>query len=85
MEREKEPSLSTSHNKGSKREVSPASNRGNPRRNLVITVKQSHHIQGVNVQQRKPHATNVAKNDITTVYAYSRARMSVYVVQTWTT
>ena len=32
-------------------------------------VEQSHHIQEVNVHQRKLHATNEAKKDTTAVYA----------------
>ena len=69
IEREEEPNLSTSYNKGSQRKVPPTRNRSNPRRNPVIAVVQSHHIKKVNVWQRKSHATNVAEKDITAVYA----------------
>ena len=55
MEMEEEPALSTSHNKGRKREVPLTRNRGNPRRNSVVAVEHGHHIQEVSVQQRKPH------------------------------
>ena len=38
---------------------------GNPRRNpCIITDVQSHHIHEVNIQQRKPNATNAAKKTL---------------------
>ena len=76
MERGEKPSLRRSHNKGNKRQVPQPRNRKNPSRNPFITVEQSYPIQEVNVQQRKPHATNVTKKDTTAAYADQRARMS---------
>ena len=76
MESEEEPSLSTIHVQANKREVPPTRNRGNPRRNSVVTVEQSHHIQEVNVWKRKPHATNMAKKDTTAVHADLMAQLS---------
>ena len=74
LEREKEPS--TSPKQGSRREGAPTRSRSNPRKNPVIAVEQSHHIQEVNVQQTEPHATNAAKKKTTAVYSGPRARMS---------
>ena len=61
---------------GQQNGVSANKKQNNPRRNPIIAVEQSHHIEEVNVQQRKPHATNAAKKDTTLVYADLWVRMS---------
>ena len=68
---------------GPQREVSPTRNRGNQRKHPVITVEQSHHIQEVNTQQRKPHATDVAKKDTMAVYADPRVGPQPKIRQLW--
>ena len=61
---------------GAPKEDPPIRTSPNPRRNPVIAVEQSHHIQEVNAQQRKPHATNVVKRNTIAVYADPRVKMS---------